>query len=304
MRTNSLGLAMGGTTGKPVPFAPISLYDALGRPNLSHVASCAVHRDRTINIADAYAADDFDFSGTRTFDRDTGYRSRSCLTVPLKDHEGAVIGVLQLINARHERGDVDEAAPFTPADQRLAQSLASQAAVALSSQRLVADMQRLFDSIVRLIATAIDERSPHTAGHCERVPALTTHLAEAAHRSTEGAFERFRLTERDRYELEVASWLYDCGKLTTPDHIIEKSTKLQTIFDRIDLIDTRFELLKRDVRIEHLERTVAVLRDPHRTGLEPDLQAECEAALQRLDRDRDSLRRCNRHRTGPFGGRP
>lgn len=288
VRTDSLGIAMGGTTGNPVPFAPVPLYSN-GEPNLHNVASCAVLQDRTINIPDAYAAASFDFSGTRDFDRETGYRSRSFLTVPLKDHEGDTIGVLQLINA--QRPGSGEPAAFSEADERLAQSLASQAAVALSSQRLISDMKRLFDSIVRLIATAIDEKSPHTAGHCARVPELTMRLAEAAHRTRSGPLSGFQLSERDRYELEIASWLHDCGKLTTPEHIMEKSTKLETLFDRIALVDTRFEVLLRDARIEYLEARLA-LQDAPQADLQT-LERTYRERVAALEGDRTFIRRCN-----------
>lgn len=288
VRTDSLGMAMGGTTDAPVPFPPVPLYNADGAPNLHNVASCAVLQDRTINIPDAYTATDFDFSGTRDFDRDTGYRSRSFLTVPLKNHEGDAIGVLQLINAR--RPGSGELAAFSPADQRLAESLASQAAVALSSQRLIADMKRLFDSIVRLIATAIDAKSPHTAGHCARVPELTMRLADAAHRTQTGPLSGFQLDESDRYELEIASWLHDCGKLTTPDHVMEKATKLETLFDRIALIDTRFEVLMRDARIEYLE---ARRTSPEGSAADPALDRTYRERLASIEADRNFLRRCN-----------
>ena len=100
MRTDSLGIAMGGTTGKPIPYAPVQLYDEEGRPNNSMVVAYSVLHDRTVSIADAYTEQGFDFSGTKSFDRKTGYRSQSFLTVPMKDHEDEIIGVLQLINAK------------------------------------------------------------------------------------------------------------------------------------------------------------------------------------------------------------
>src|SRR5690606_34217494 len=100
IRNDTLGIAMGGTTGVDIPFYPIQLYDASGAPNLGMVAAYAVHHDRSVNISDAYAAEGFDFTGTQNFDRKTGYRSKSFLTVPMKNHEGEIIGVLQLINCR------------------------------------------------------------------------------------------------------------------------------------------------------------------------------------------------------------
>lgn len=289
VHTDSLGIALGGTTGEPVPFPPIPLHDEAGAPNLHNVATCAVLQGRTINIADAYAEGELDFSGTRAFDEQTGYRSRSFLAVPLRDHEHETIGLLQLINARDADGTIR---PFSTADERLAESLASQAAVAMTTRKLVVDMHGLVDSIVRLIAAAIDEKSPHTGGHCRRVPELTMLLAEAAHRTEWGPLAGFSLSENERYALEIAGWLHDCGKLTTPEHVIEKSTKLETRCDRIELIDTRFEVLKRDVRVRALERALAAAEAG--APLDPE-QVERETAreLERLEEERAFLRRCN-----------
>src|SRR5204863_4740560 len=123
VRTSSLKYYLGGTTGNPVPFYPIQLYKD-GKPNNSMVAAYAALTGKTVNIADAYTAEGFDFSGTRAFDSKTGYRSKSFLTVPMKNHEGEAIGVLQLLNAQDASSG--EVVPFSSADQRLAESLASQ----------------------------------------------------------------------------------------------------------------------------------------------------------------------------------
>ena len=147
--------------------------------------------------------------------------------------------VLQLINAlRTGSGEVTE---FSQADQRLAESLASQAAIALTNRQLVEQLETLFESFIKLINLAIDEKSAHTGGHCQRVPELTMLLADAVDATTEGPLADFKLTDKDRYELRIAALMHDCGKVTTPVHVVDKATKLQTIYDRIDLIDTRFE---------------------------------------------------------------
>ncbi|MFI5356603.1 MAG: GAF domain-containing protein, partial [Opitutales bacterium] len=171
IRNEALGIAMGGTTGVKIPFEPLPLRDAEGRENTAMVAAYAVLRDQTVAVADAYATKDFDFSGTKAFDLQTGYRSRSFLTVPLKDHEDTIIGVLQLINARNRiTGAVTE---FGEMDIHLAESLASQAAMALTNRLLLLQLEDLFESFIKLINKAIDEKSPYTAGHCARVPVLT-----------------------------------------------------------------------------------------------------------------------------------
>jgi HD-GYP domain-containing protein (c-di-GMP phosphodiesterase class II) len=250
LRNDTLGYFMGGKHGKPIDFAPLPLYRADGSGNHSMVVAHAALTGQTVNIADAYAADGFDFSGTRAFDSKSGYRSQSFLTVPMKDHSGAVIGVLQLINSKAPDGSVRA---FTPADQQLVESLASQAAIALNNRQLIEQLETLFESLISLINTAIDEKSPYTGGHCERVPVLTMLLAEAAARATEGPLADFRMSEADRYELKIAGLLHDCGKITTPVHVVDKATKLQTLFDRVELIDTRFEVLLRDAEIARLK---------------------------------------------------
>ncbi|MGE5758204.1 MAG: HD domain-containing phosphohydrolase [Sideroxydans sp.] len=276
LHNDSLNIRMGGVSGNTIPFYPIALYHG-GEPNLAMVVSYSVLRGVTVNIPDAYTAEGFDFSGTKNFDAKTGYRSRSFLAVPMRNHEHEIIGVLQLINALDaETGGVKQ---FSKDDQQLLESLASQAAIALSNRRLIQQLEELFESLINLINTAIDDKSPYTGGHCARVPVLTMMLAEAANRAKLGALKDFNLTDKDRYELKIAGLLHDCGKITTPVHVVDKSTKLQTIFDRVHLIDTRFEVLKRDAEIGMLkgERT----------------DAELAAIIRQLDDDREFLRQCN-----------
>ncbi|MCL4770081.1 MAG: GAF domain-containing protein [Burkholderiaceae bacterium] len=290
MRTDSLGIRQGGTTGQRVGLPDLPLRRADGSPNDALVAAHAAIRERTVNIADVYAEAGFDFSGTHAFDQRTGYRSQSFLTVPMKNHEGAVIGVLQLINAIDPA--TGQVGPFSLEDQSLTESLASQAAIALSNRLLITQLETLFESFVKLINVAIDEKSPYTGGHCERVPQLTMMLAEAADATTTGPLADFRMSERDRYELQMAGLLHDCGKITTPVHVVDKATKLQTIYDRIGLIDTRFEVLKRDAELDALRAQLA-LRPVQDAGAEAMAQAALQSELQALEADREFLRRCN-----------
>ncbi len=285
IRTDSLNIAMGGTTGVKIPFPPLQLRDPRGRENLSMVAAYAALKGRTVAIADAYQERGFDFSGTKAFDRHTGYHSTSFLTVPMKNHEDEIIGVLQLINAKDRVTGATTA--FTETDQRLAESLASQAAVALTNRLLIVQLENLFESFINLLNQAIDEKSPYTGGHCHRVPVLTMLLAEAVHEAKSGPHALWNMTDLDRYELKIAALLHDCGKVTTPVHVVDKATKLQTIFDRIGLIDTRFEVLKRDAEI-------AFLRGSAAPGA--DAKALDQAYHQRLweiQEDREFLRLCN-----------
>lgn len=276
LHNDSLGIRMGGTSGEPISFYPVQLY-VEGQPNHAMVVSHAALSGETVNIKDAYKAEGFDFSGTKKFDTKTGYRSQSFLAVPMRNHDSEVIGVLQLINAIDEvAGSVKS---FSNDDQQLLESLSSQAAIAISNRRLIQQLEELFESFISLINTAIDDKSPYTGGHCERVPVLTMMLAEAANRNKKGALSNFNLTDKDRYELKIAGLLHDCGKITTPVHVVDKATKLQTIFDRIHLVDTRFEVLKRDARIECLEGRLN--------------EAQYQARLRLLEDDRAFLRQSN-----------
>lgn len=290
LRTDSLGIAMGGTAGQPITFSPLPLHLEDGSPNLSMVAAYSALNAQTVNIADAYRAEGFDFSGTRSFDARTGYRSTSFLTVPMMNHEGTVIGVLQLINAVHPvTGAVGE---FSGSDRQLAESLASQAAIALTNRQLVSQLEALFESFITLINNAIDEKSPYTGGHCQRVPTLTMMLAEAVNDTQDGPLAAFTMTEADRYELKIAGLLHDCGKVTTPVHVVDKATKLQTIFDRIELIDTRFELIRRDIELSTLHSRLAA--GPNAT---PIVLAQIERhgidRLRDIDQDRAFLHHAN-----------
>ena len=289
IRTDSLGIAMGGSTGKAIAFPDIPLRGEDGSPNERNVVAYSVNRDTTVLIDDAYTERGFDFSGTRRFDEGTGYRSRSFLTVPMKNHEGEIIGVLQLINALDADGAVGS---FSDADRRLAESLASQAAIALTNRQLIAQLEELFESFITLINLAIDEKSPYTGGHCQRVPELTMMIAEAADAVAEGPLAAFSMSERDRYELKIAGMLHDCGKVTTPVHVVDKATKLQTLFDRMHLVDTRYEVLKRDVEIESLRRQLAIARGEV-LAEDAGIPHECHEEIRRLDEERDFLRRCN-----------
>jgi len=290
MRTLSLNISIGGTTGKAIPFSPLPLFLEDESPNLNMVAACCVLKDQTINIEDAYLAEGFDFSGTRKFDEKMHYRSKSFLTVPMKNHEGEIIGVLQLINAIDPKSKA--VISFTQSHQRLVESLASQAAVAMTNQNLISGLKNLFESFIKLIADAIDEKSPYTGGHCQRVPELTMMLAEAAMKTKNGPFKDFSMTEKEFYELKIAAWLHDCGKVTTPEHVMDKATKLEAIFDRVHLIEERFELLKAQ-RENAFLRLMLDSDSDNRHLYEQSLKEEIESSYQQLESDKAFIRKVN-----------
>ncbi|MGZ8159970.1 MAG: HD domain-containing phosphohydrolase [Methylobacter sp.] len=288
IHSDSLGISLGGG-GNALNIPNIPLYGENGEANLKNVVCYSYHNNKTINIADAYDAVHFDFTGTKAFDKKNNYRSKSFLSIPLNNHQGEIIGILQLINAiDHETNEITN---FDSVSQRFAEALASQAATVLTKQQLIIDLENMFESLVKLIATAVDEKSPYTGGHCRRVPELTSMLTEAAHDTNHGYLQDFRLTEADRYELSIAAWLHDCGKIITPEYVIDKATKLEGIFDRIHLLETRFEILKRDQEIAFLKQRLT--EQQNNKPASPELERSFQANIAQLDNDLAFIRCCN-----------
>lgn len=286
MRTRSLGLVLGGSTHNAVQLSPISLYDEQGNPNNKTIAAYAALTSEVVNIKDAYSARGFNFQGTKDYDKRTGYHSKSFLTLPMKNHENQIIGVLQLINATDPQ--TGKVIAFSAESQRLAESLASQAAVALTNHQLINDLRVLLERFIEVIAGAIDEKSPYTGGHCRRVPEIAMLLAQAVHDVDKGEFADLRFSGQELYELKIAALMHDCGKITTPIHVVDKATKLETIYDRIKLIETRFALLKRDAEI-HLLQEVMSSNDEEQKAL----RLNYEEHLNTLDEEIEFLRIAN-----------
>ncbi len=295
----TLGMYKGGVAGEPVEIPNIPLCDKLGNKNLSSVAAYAANFGQSINILDIYLADVFNFSGMRQFDAQYNYHSESLLTVPMQDHEGELIGVLQLINATDPR--TGKRRSFSETDQRFIEALSSQAAIAINNQQLMMQLEKLFEALVSMINIGIDAKSPYTGRHCQMVPELTMMLANAVHRTKTGPMADFNMTEADVKELWLAGLLHDCGKITTPVHVVDKATKLETIYDRIHSIDTRFEILKRDAEIAALKQKLALSEaksNPVNLAHLADIDAKLQQQLQQFDADREFLRFANRGSEG------
>ncbi len=231
----------------------IPLYDVeTGLPNERHVSTCCALRKKSVLIDDVYQETRFDLSGTRGFDAHSGYRTVSMLTVPMAPRGGDVVGVLQFIN----KLDLETGAviPFPPDLVPLVEALAAQAAVTLDNLELIDARKAFMESLIHTIATAIDAKSPYTGRHSARVPELALMLAHAAHAATEGPLADFGFkTEDEWHEFRVGAWLHDCGKITTPEYVIDKATKLETIYNRIHEVRMRFEVLLRDAHIARLK---------------------------------------------------
>jgi len=286
MRTRSLNIVLGGPNRDAVNLKPVPLFDAQGKPNNRTIAAFAALTGEVINIKDAYNARGFDFQGTKEYDKKTGYHSKSFLTLPMKNHDNQIIGVLQLINAINP--ETNKVVSFSAENQRLAESLASQAAVALTNHQLINNLRILLERFIEVIAGAIDEKSPYTGGHCRRVPKIAMLLAEAVNNTNQGIFADSSFSEQELYELKIAALMHDCGKITTPIHVVDKATKLETIFDRIKVIETRFALLKRDAEINLLQEVMSSTDEEQET-----LRKDYENLLSTLDEELDFLRHSN-----------
>ncbi len=284
---HTLGMYLGGQSGKSVDFPEIPMY-VDGQPNHNAMVSHSAVTGEVINIPDVYSAIPFDVSAARSMDKKTGYRTQSMLVIPLKDHIDDIIGVIQLINAQEDNRTI----PFSEEVTKLVRSFASLGAISLTNQALVKGMERLFSSFAKTIAKAIDEKSPHTGGHCRRVPELTLMIADAIHNETRGPLADFTMSEADRNELDIAGWLHDCGKIATPDHVIEKARKLETVFDRIAHVDAKFEIVARDIELDckRLMFEAAMADDQAAVTRH---QNEMEMALQKLKVDRAFIQKIN-----------
>lgn len=286
LRNDVLGFKQGGADGEPITLPPLPMFDEQGRENHRLVAVHVAHTRQMINIEDVHCdTDEFDFSGTLKFDERNGYRSQSMLALPLLNHAQEVIGVLQLINARE--ADTGRVIPFGDRVVPVIRALASYAAIALNNQLLVQELKGLLDAFIKTIARAIDAKSPHTSAHCQRVPLLTELIARAACED-DGLFSEFDLDEDGWYELRVASWLHDCGKLSTPDSVLDKSTKLHGLRDGIDAVNTRFAVLRHETEYLYCRRMA------EQPAQREALQAELEAAVAALEDDRQFVLRTNK----------
>ena len=258
VHTTSLNIAMGGTLGK-ITWPPLELYHDNGSKNLEMVAAKCALEGEIINIADVYETQEFNFEGTKKFDAGTGFRSKSMLVIPMKNYENEIIGVCQLINRVDKK--TSDVIPFNEKDVEILSALASQAAVAITNTQLIQDLRLLLESFIKSIASAIDEKSPYTGGHVNKVADITMLIVNEINNTDDGKYKDVNYSNDQLNELRIAALMHDIGKITTPEYVVDKSTKLETIFDRIEIIKTRYEVLKRDAEIEFLNNKMDALEN-------------------------------------------
>ena len=271
VQNDSLNIRMGGK-GEAIAWEPVPLVDADGNENHSNVSAHCALTGETIKISDVYDAD-FDFQGTKKFDGTTGYRSKSMLVIPMRDHENEIIGVVQLLNALDPSSKVVTDFKDTAID--IVSSLSSQAAISITNMRLITGLENLLQAIVKMVAKTIDEKSPYTAGHVSRVAEIAETFVKEINQAESGPFAKEYFNVDKQKEMRMAAWLHDVGKIVTPEYIIDKATKLETIFDRIDLIKSRIEILRKEAEIKLLKAKAA--------GTNYQAHAEYENEINQLD---------------------
>lgn len=285
MQNNSLKIRMGGKTGETIPFPPIQIDE-------SNVSAFVALKGKSVNIPDVYETDMFDFTGPKKFDQSTGYRSKSMLVVPMKNHENDPIGILQLLNAMDPVSN--QVISFSQDYVSLSESLASQAAVAISNAQLISNMNELFEAFVKVMATAIDEKSPVTGGHIRRVADLTLTMAEFIDGHEEGTFKDIKFTPDQMYELRIAAYMHDIGKVTTPVEIVEKANKLQTIFDRIHYVKLRMDYIIQKVQLEGQQNKIKLLEKGADEAEIKKVETDSKNKIQELIDIRSFINKCNK----------
>ena len=284
LQNKSLGIFKGGCSCDEIDLEPVPLDE-------NHASAwCAIH-DQTVRIDDVYESDEFDFSGPRHYDAITGYRSRSMLLVPMKNHEEEVIGVVQLMNAREEESG--EFVSFSEQSVGLIEALASQAAVAITNAQLIRETKDIFESLIQVLAMAIDAKSHSTRNHIQKVALFNIALARAINEKSDGPFADVRFSEKEMEAIRIAGWLHDVGKITTPIWVIEKKLKLEKPFNLFELIRTRFEMIKNHLRYEASEKKLEILKNDKDAKNIGRIQSEVEQKIQRLDEELETVHRCN-----------
>jgi len=253
-------------------------------------------RGKVVNFADAYhIPPEMPFHFNDHYDRESGYRTKSLLTLPMRNAKGEVLGVLQLINARNDpaarlRSEADVAAhvqPFHERSVRLALSLASQAAVAYENRKLYNDIQTLFEGFVKAAVTAIEQRDPTTSGHSLRVAAYTQSLAEIVDQVSTGPYSASHFDHEQMKEIRYAALLHDFGKVGVREEVLVKAKKLYPL--QMELVKQRFEYIRKEVEVGMVRRKLQTFLERDRGDALSEIARLSEDFEQRLDRIQDYL---------------
>jgi HD-GYP domain-containing protein (c-di-GMP phosphodiesterase class II) len=286
--TGTLGIKMGGK-GERIEWPPLKLYDDRGDENRNNVAAVCALESKMFNFSDVYKVDEFDFSGARKFDEMNNYRTKSMIVVPMLDNENNIIGVLQLINKLADNGEI---VAFDKNDELIANSISSLGAVSIHNHKLVKNLEELLEAFIKSIADTLEEKSKYTEHHVQRVATIVDMIAKAINRDEE-IFKDVRFSENELKELNMAAFLHDIGKIITPEAVVDKATRLQTIVDRMDNIKLRFELLKEQSYNKFLVDSDKESHEERLAKLQDDLEflSKCNTAPFVSDEDADRVKK-------------
>lgn len=290
VRNNSMNVNMGGN-GEPIEsFPPVAMEE-------KYVAAFSALHKKVINIEDVYTDTSFDWQGPRKYDKLTGYHTQSMLVVPLQEHDGNVIGVLQLLNAQNENG---ETVAFDSSCEKIIYSIASETAISVSNMLMIKQLGDLLHSFVASVTTAIDARTPYNANHTKNVAKYCYEFADFIRAKYNNGEIDFTLTDNEKDQLVMSAMLHDCGKLITPLEVMNKSDRLDY---RLPIMEMRWKLIRQIVKNmklsgalsetefikenEKLENAEELIRNANTAGF---LQAEILSdinALKELRYDND-----------------
>lgn len=252
--TKSLNIYMGGSH-ESIKWSPIPLYINKNIPNKKMVAVYSILENKIINTSDVYDDSEFYFEGAKIFDKNNNYKTKSILTIPLKDYKNETIGVLQLLNKLDSRNNL---IAFDSFDENITSSLASQSAIAITNATLIEDFENLIESFLNSLIYIIGEKSPHRASHITQMVIVTNMIVEALNKDKD-IFKNICFDKNQKDEINISALMHDIGKLSTPDIILNKSNKLHTIYDAIEKIEARFAIIKKDIEIEFLNLKIEIL---------------------------------------------
>ena len=279
---SSIATSLSGTSNMRM-FPSVYLPDVKNKQNKKPAEICAINQE-IINSPNIFNEANIDTSSFAEFDQLNNYITISVLAFPVFNSKHSLVGVAQFINATDTKGKIIK---FTQDDQEKMMAICQVIAVVLERKQLSESYTQLLEAFVDVLAKAIDAKSPYTGLHCQKVPIITRMLATAAVQSNEGKLKNFEMSDNDWYALHIASWLHDCGKIITPEYIIDKASKLETINNRIHEIRNRFEILRRDAHIEYLQKRL------HNIDTKENLQAEFVAKVKQLNDDFEFIGKCN-----------
>jgi len=282
VHTDSLNIAMGGS-GEELKWKHLNLYTDENKPNDTMVAVKCVLESRLFNFSDVYDVKEFNFNGIKTFDKANNYRTKSMLVAPIISREKEIIGVLQLLNKKNSENTI---IPFVNDDEILISTMASLGAVSIHNHQLVENLENLLESFIKTIADTLEEKSQYTEHHVLRVASIVDLIAEEIHKDTD-LFNEISFSEDELKELNMAALLHDIGKIITPEAVVDKATRLETIMDRINNISIRFDILRRDSYIKYIQMRYI-------DGNSSDtLTDEYNIKLENIDKDEQFLIKCN-----------